>query len=343
MDAVKTAELAGSRKYGLHTAVHGLGTIGLLGALWCTGWTGLARAASEAAPAGAGAARAAAGVSVAVTDDAGREVRLATPARRVIALSPALAELVFAAGGGARLVGAVDHSDYPAPARQVPRVGDALALQMERILALKPDLILAWHHGNNPRQLERLEELGVPMYYSGTGRLEDVATTLERLGRLLDVPAAGAARAFRERLAALGRPAKQGESAGSPAASPLVRVLYQVWARPLMTINGRHVISDLIERCGGVNVFAAEAALVPQISIEAAIAAAPEAIIASGDSRRPEAGTTLEHWGRYGSIPAVANGFLFLVDGDSISRATPRTLDAGEAICSYLARVRRSR
>jgi iron complex transport system substrate-binding protein len=122
-----------------------------------------------------------------------------------------------------------------------------------------------------------------------------------------------------------------------------VRVLYQVWAQPLMTINGRHVITDLIERCGGVNVFADEPVLVPQIGIEAAVAAAPEAIIASAGSRSAGSDRSLEHWHRYAGIPAVARGFLFLVDGDSISRATPRMLDAGEAICGHLDKVRRSR
>jgi iron complex transport system substrate-binding protein len=275
--------------------------------------------------------------AVSVTDDSGQAISLPAPAMRVIALSPALTELVFATGAGAKLVGAVEHSDYPQAARKLPRVGDAVALQMERILSLKPDLILAWQRGNNPRQLERLAELGVPIYYSHIERLEEVASTLERLGVLLGTPATAAARDFRQRLASLG-------AAGAPSASsPPVRVLYQVWAQPLMTVNGRHVISDLIERCGGVNVFAGESALAPQISIEAAIAAAPEAIIAAGNSRAPDSDRSLDQWRRYAGIPAVANGFLFLVDGDAISRATPRMLDAGAAICAHLAKVRRSR
>jgi len=245
--------------------------------------------------------------------------------------------MVFAAEGGARLVGAVEHSDYPAAARDLPRVGDALALQMETILTLQPDLIIAWQRGNNPRQLERLAALGVPIYYSDIEQLDDVASTLERLGRLLGTPSEAAASSFRQRLARLGR------HPGSPAASVPVRVLYQVWAQPLMTINGRHVINDLIERCGGVNVFAAERVLVPQIGLEAAVAAAPEAIIAAAGGRAASSDRLLDQWRRYRSIPAVVRGHLFLVDGDSISRATPRMLDAGETICGYLDEVRRSR
>jgi iron complex transport system substrate-binding protein len=291
----------------------------------------------------------AAGRPAEVTDDRGHRITLPGPATRVVSLSPALTELVFAAGGGSRLVGAVEYSDYPAAALGLPRIGDALALQMEKILTLQPDLIVAWERGNNPRQLERLSQLGVPIYYSDIEQLDDVASTLERLGVLLDTPAEAAARSFRERLARLGHidaaPAQSAASAVSaqpPEAAP-VRVLYQVWAQPLMTVNGRHVISNLIERCGGVNVFASEPALVPQIGIEAALAAAPEAIIASAGSRSVASDRSLEHWRRYPSIPAVARGFLFLVDGDSISRATPRMLDAGEAICRHLDKVRRAR
>ena len=276
--------------------------------------------------------------AVAVTDDAGRQVVLAAPARRVIALSPSLTELAFAAGGGVRLVGVAEHSNYPEAARSLPRIGDALTFQLERILALKPDLILAWQQGNNPRQLERLAALGVPIYYSQIGRLEDVATTLERLGVLLGTQPKAVADEFRRGVARLG-PARPGPP------SPPVKVLYQVWARPLMTVNGRHVISDLIERCGGVNVFAAESALVPQIGVEAAIAAAPEAIIASGGTGAGEAGRgdPLEHWRRYPAIPAVARDFLFLVDWDAISRPGPRLLDAGLEICASLDNVRRGR
>ena len=290
---------------------------------------------------------------VSVTDDSGRRITLPQPASRVVSLAPSLTEMAFAAGGGALLVGVAEHSDYPPAALDLPRIGDALSLQLERILSLRPDLILAWQRGNNPRQLERLSELGVPIYYSDIDRLDEVASTLERLGVLLNTPSEAAARNFRERLARLGHSGSSGSataesgaaaSSGAPIGkeSP-VKVLYQVWAQPLMTINGRHVITDLIERCGGVNVFAAEPLLVPQIGIEAAIAAAPEAIIASAGSRSLESDRSLEHWRRYSVIPAVAHGFLFLVDGDSISRATPRMLDAGETICSHLDKVRRSR
>ena len=172
------------------------------GLWWLAGWLlaiGGARLHRQAAPAQrrprrrrrlAGSGRAGGGDRTTPAS----AVELAAPARRVIALSPSLTELAFAAGGGDRLVGVAEHSNYPEAARSLPRIGDALAFQMERILALKPDLILAWQQGNNPRQLERLAALGVPIYYSQIGRLEDVATTLERLGRAAGYPGAGSRR-----------------------------------------------------------------------------------------------------------------------------------------------------
>lgn len=293
----------------------------LLAVLWC-------------GPCGAVSAQPAVAGGVSVTDDAGRQLHLPAPATRVISLAPALTELVFAAGAGARLAGAVEYSDYPPAARDLPRVGDALALQTERILALKPDLILAWKRGNNPRQLERLADLGVPIYYHDVERLEDIATTLERLGVLLGSPAGAAAEEFRWRLRRLG----QGIDSGAPP----VKVFYQVWSRPLMTINGRHVISDLIGRCGGSNVFAAEPLLVPQVSVESVLVAAPEAIFAPV-SAGAASESPLAQWDRHVGIPAVSRKDLFPIDGDAISRATPRLLDAGEAICRHLDGIRRRR
>lgn len=273
--------------------------------------------------------------AVSVTDDAGNRVRLQAPARRVIALSPALTETVYAAGGGERLVGVVAHSDFPPAARDLPRVGDALALSVESVLALRPDLILAWRDGNNPRLLARIEALGVPIFYSRVDRLDDIATTLERLGELFGTDKGRQAAAqFRVQLAKLG---------AMPMPGPPVRVFYQVWAQPLMTVNGQHLVSDLIRRCGGINVFGGESAPVPHVGYEAVVAAAPEVIFASGDSGASNRDTSLDQWRRFGSIPAVTRNFLFLIDGDALSRATPRTIEAGEAICAHLDQVRRAR
>ncbi len=275
-----------------------------------------------------------------VVDDSGRPVRLAAPARRIVALAPALVELAFAAGGGSWVVGAVDYSDVPPAARALPRVGSAVALDIERLLALRPDLILAWSGGSSPKLLERLEELGIPVFHSRIERLEAIATTLERFARLFGTTASPAADAFRLRLAQLSASAA---AVGAELDGPPVRVFYQLWAQPLMTINRHHVIDDVIRRCGGVNLFADAPTPVPHVGVEAVVVAAPELIIAASALPGGAADGSLERWRRFPSLPAVRHGGLLHLEADTIARPAPRMLDAAEAICKATARARQAR
>jgi iron complex transport system substrate-binding protein len=274
----------------------------------------------------------------AVTDDAGTAVSLAAPAQRVVSLSPHATELIFAAGGGTKLVGAVAYSDYPSAAKAVPRVGDNKALDLERIVALKPDLIVVWRHGNEERQLDKLREMHVPIFFSEPRKLDDVATNLERLGRLLGTsPAAdAAARAYRDEIARL---------RARYAARPPVGVFYQVWDDPLMTLNGTHMVSDVIALCGGRNVFAPLAPLVPTVSTEAVLAANPEAIVtARAGATPPDAPLPgLDKWRAWPNMTAVARNNLFAIDGDLIDRPAPRIVQGAAQLCAdlELARSRR--
>ncbi|WP_255212955.1 helical backbone metal receptor, partial [Burkholderia pseudomallei] len=150
-------------------------------------------------------ALAAAHADIAVTDDAGHAITLAAPARRVVSLAPHVTELIYAAGGGAKLVGAVSYSDYPPAAKAIARVGSNKALDLERIAALKPDLIVVWRHGNAEHETERLRALGIPLYFSEPRHLDDVAASLDKLGLLLGTHeiASAAADAYRRRIAQL--------------------------------------------------------------------------------------------------------------------------------------------
>jgi iron complex transport system substrate-binding protein len=273
----------------------------------------------------------------AVRDDRGATLELRAPARRIVSLAPHITELLFAAGAGDYVVGAVEYSDYPDAARRIPRVGSVHALDLERVLSLRPDLIVVWLHGSPQRQLERLALLGVPTYYSEPRRLEDVAGTLERFGRLAGTgQAAGrAAAAYRARLAAL--------RARYAGAAP-VEVFFQIWNQPLLTVNDSHLISDVLRLCGGRNVFGSLATLVPAVSVEAVLQANPQVIIAASDDARHEA-AALAPWRAWPRLAATAQGNLFAVDADSISRQSPRILDAAQAVCERLdaARARAQR
>ncbi|MBR8224906.1 cobalamin-binding protein [Burkholderia ambifaria] len=271
-------------------------------------------------------------------DDAGNTVTLPAPAQRVISLAPHATELVYAAGGGAKLVGTVTYSDYPPAAQAVPRVGDNKALDLERIAALKPDLIVVWRHGNAERQTDALRALHIPLFFSEPKHLDDVATSLRQLGTLLGTaPVADAAAAsFSRDIAAL--------RARYAARAP-VTMFFQVWDRPLTTLNGAHLFNEVIALCGGRNVFAALKPLAPSVTDEAVLAANPEAIVttSAGATRSDAPLPSLARWRAWPALTAVARNNLFAIDGDLLTRPSPRIAQGAAALCEDLdaARARR--
>ncbi len=270
----------------------------------------------------------AAGATVSATDDSGRVVTLAAPAARIISLAPHATELLFAAGAGARVVGVSAYSNFPAEASRLPSVGDAMRADMERIIALKPDLIVGWKSGNNPAQLERLRALGLPVFDSEPRQFDDIASSLERLGALAGtVEGRAAAARFRADLRAL----RERYSARKP-----VRVFYQIWPSPLMTLNDAHIVSEAIRLCGGVNLFGKLAPLVPTVSREAVLKADPEAIFVSDEDAQ-----AFGRWRGYGNLTAVRNNSLFRIDGGVMNRAGPRMLGATALLCEQIDAARR--
>ena len=273
--------------------------------------------------------------AVSVVDDGGATLRLAQPARRIVTLAPHLAETVFAAGAGDKLVGTVEFSDFPEAVKTLPKVGGYSRLDLEAIAALKPDLIIGWSSGNAPAHIEKLRALGLPVYISQPNQIGDVASEIERIGILAGTGSVGhaAATRFRERLADLQK---------RYSSRPTVRTFYQIWKEPLMTIGGNQIISDVVRLCGGENVFGKLETMAPTVTVEAVIAAGPEAIVASGmNAARPE---WLDDWKRSTSIIAVAGDNLYFVPPELIQRHTPRLLDGAERLCQHLetARDRRS-
>ncbi|MEN8169511.1 MAG: cobalamin-binding protein [Pseudomonadota bacterium] len=262
-----------------------------------------------------------------VEDDSGKRIKLNAPAERIISLAPHITEQLFAIGTGERIVGAVDYSDYPEAAKTIPRVGGYTRLDLERILALKPDLIVGWLSGNNTQQLERLEKMGFTVYRSEPRRLDDIAEGMARLGVLTgrQKEADKQAAIFRKKVASL-RASTQGKATRS--------VFYQIWNRPLMTVNGEHLINDVITLCGGRNIFAELPVLTPKLSEEAVIAADPEIIIASGMGKeRPE---WLDDWRKWPQLKAVKSERLYVINPSIIQRATPRLLEGAEVMCGFI-------
>jgi iron complex transport system substrate-binding protein len=276
----------------------------------------------------------AAHAEVRVTDDYGTGVVLAAPARRVVSLAPHLTELMYAAGAGARLVGALQYSDYPPAAKRLPRVGSESSIDLEALVALRPDLVIAWPNAGSARTVERIAALGIPVFRSEPRELEDIARTLEILGRLAgtEAAAAAAARACRGRAAALAR---------RHATSARVRVFYHVWERPLITVIGDHVISKVIRLCGGENVMSDLPALAPAIDRERVLRADPEAIVASGaDGGRPP---WLDAWRAFAGLAAVRGENLYAIRPELLQRHTPRLLDGADELCRILDAVRARR
>lgn len=263
-------------------------------------------------------------------DDRGRAAPLAGAASRIVTLAPGLTELAFAAGAGAKLVGVSAWSDYPDAAKHLPQVGDSARLDAERILLLRPDLLLAWVSGNPAAEVARLEGLNLPVYAVEPARLADVPRVLRAIGALAGTGAEAerAAAEFEAEIAALG--ARYG-------GRRRLAVFYEIWDEPLLTVNGEHIISDVIRLCGGRNVFADAPLLTPAVSWEGLLAADPDVIIASVSSGSEAAARRLR---KVPSLRAAARGRVFTVPADYIQRATPRILEGARRVCEALEAVR---
>ena len=269
-----------------------------------------------------------------LSDDMGTPVHLDAPARRIVSLAPHVTELIYAAGAGKSLVGVVDYSDYPPEASRLPSVGSYTRADLEAIVALKPDLVIGWRSGNPPVQIDRLRALGIPVFVNESRDLAAVARTLRRIGTMAGTEAAAnaAADAFEAREAALRK---------RYASLAPVGVFYQIWNKPLMTINGEHLISAVIRLCGGRNVFDSADLLAPKIGEESVLVANPESIVASGmGEARPE---WLDTWRRWPQLRAVQQDNLFFIPPELIQRHTPRILDGATRLCEQLDQARQRR
>ena len=269
--------------------------------------------------------------AITVQDFSGREVTLAQPAERIVALAPHIVENLYSAGAGDKLVGIVSYSNFPDEAKNVPEVGTYNAFSLEQVLALQPDLVVMWGSGNGMQTLPQFETLGIPVYVSELRQLSDVPKSIRNLSQLAGTPTIGEAEASRieAELSILQRRYKERRS---------LSVLYQIWNDPLQTVNGEHLISEIISLCGGYNVFGDARSLAPRISIESVLLRDPDAIVASGmGEARPE---WLDEWRAYPSLTAVADNALFVVNPDHLQRPSARILLGARSLCQQLDQIR---
>ena len=248
---------------------------------------------------------------------------------RIVSLAPNLTELAFAAGAGDRIVATVEYSDYPEAALAIPRIGDAFRVDLERVLELRPDLVLAWESGTPVPTIERLRALGLNVETLSTQTLAQVPAALRRLGELAGTRSAAdvAAKRFESQMARLSEEYRDRES---------ISVFLQINDRPLYTVNGAHIISEIAALCGGENVFGELSDLAPTIGIEAVIAANPDAIV-STDSTMTDA---MSHWRRWDTLTAVRAHNVFTLPSDELSRATPRLVTGARSMCRALETAR---
>lgn len=266
-----------------------------------------------------------------VRDDRGRNVVLESPAQRIVALSPHIVENLYAIGAGEQIAGAVEYSDFPEAAKKIPRVGRFSSFSLEAILALQPDLVISWGSGNGDAIVDRLTGLGIAVYVDEPDTLDAIARSLRQFGTLTgrEMAASQQADAFAAEVDRLSQAAQN---------QPTLRVFYQIWHEPIQTINGHHIIDDIISLCGGTNIFSDAVSLAPKVSVESVIAANPQTIIASGaNTQRPP---WLDQWQQWPAIDAVQNNHIYFIDPDYLQRHTPRILIGARQVCGYLQEVR---
>jgi iron complex transport system substrate-binding protein len=268
--------------------------------------------------------------AVSARDDRGYVIALPAPASRIVSLAPHVTELLFEAGAGGKLIGVSRFSDHPEAAQGIASVGDAAAADLERIVALRPNLVVAWKSGNHLGDIAKLERLGYPVFVTEPSQLSDIPRLLRALGTLAGTSAEQPASAFESELEDL---------AARYQGRPKVSVFYEIWNEPLMTVNRGHMIDHVLRLCGGVNIFAGARTLVPVVSVESVLANNPDVIIDGYSWDATE--TALAAWQRFPGLNAVRNRQLYRVPPELLHRQAPRILRGAGLICEYLEKARK--
>ncbi|EZP25475.1 cobalamin-binding protein [Pseudomonas sp. RIT288] len=242
---------------------------------------------------------------------------------RVVSLAPSLSEIVVELDSADLLVGVLDAGERPAALKNVPSVGRYGQLDMERLLSLKPDLLLLWPGSVGPAQRDQLKRLNIPTYVAEPHNLEQLSAQIETIAAQLGRPERGTKLAadLRQKLAEL----RQRYRRNTP-----LKVFYQVWDKPLYTVGGGQIISDALEVCGAHNVFADLSLPAPQVSIEAVLQRDPQVILAGEQAQ-------LDAWKDWPQVAAVKQGKLLLVTDKGLERPSGQMIDATAKLCQLIA------
>ncbi len=251
------------------------------------------------------------------------------PVQRIISLAPGITELIYAVGAEQSLLATVDYADFPEAAKKIPRVGDAFRVDMEKLLALKPDLVLTWTSGTPSTTVEQIRALGMRVESMEVKHLSEVSDSLIRIGELtgMQVNARHAASEFKSGISEL-----QSRYRGRR----IMSVFVEVNSQPLYTVSGQHVLSEVLQVCGGRNVLAGLNQLAPIVSTEAVIQANPDVIISTEGTVRQ----LQQEWQGWSQLTAVKQNHLYVVSSDTTTRATPRLLQGTKEVCEALDRAR---
>jgi iron complex transport system substrate-binding protein len=269
---------------------------------------------------------------ISVRDDVNHTIALEQPVKRIVTLAPSLTEIVFAAGAGKQLVAVSAYSDFPVEAKKLPQVADFSGVALEALIVQKPDLVIAWKSGNRESDLKRIRDLGIPLYTAEVAKMIDVPRVLRDIGKLAGTSAAAeqAARNFEMRAQAL---------SDRFSARPPVRVFFEIAREPLMTISHQHAIGEIINLCGGINVFGDSALIAFAPSLEKLVSLDPDAVIypaAAGASNSAP-------WSRYRLLSVWKKQRIYRIDADPILRPGPRSIEGAEQVCAALEKARATR
>lgn len=254
-----------------------------------------------------------------------------TTPQRVISLAPHITEMLFSAGAGDKIVGVVNYSDYPAAASKIDSIGDYNAVNIEKIILLKPDLIIAWKTGSRLKDVEKLKSLGFKVIYSEPYQLKDIANEIQYFGQILNTTntANQVASQLKQQLDSLKKTYQN---------KPKITAFYQIWNRPLMTINGKQFISQALEICGAKNIFADLPILAAEVNLESIIKRNPDAILLGGEKAFQN--QWQKNWQAFSILKAVQENQIYLLNADQFQRPTARLINGIESLCQVVDKVR---